>query len=600
MKKTKLVILALFFFVIVGIVLIPYAQFKKETLKEVKRIKERGQSLVGMMSLSSTAHLESKSNNSFLRELSQNAANREIAYCIIQNDENKTVILFSPENIHEQVPDIIKNNSLFKYGLIIQDFSTSEGHKFIEFAKPVFKDGKRVSTVRLGLKVPNKNFFSFENYILPAQILFFILLALVLGYYWTLLIFKRLDRIKINDGSSLKDINSKNDIQGMIKNLEDYLSHMKNKMNTADSQQEKLESHLKLSQFENNKLFTVFNAFDFGIILIDGRDMVFFINTYFLDLLGKTHDDSIDYTVDEVIEHEDLKSFIQQQNLVEGHHDANGMEMRFEETNPEKFYRAFSSNITDAEGAVFVKLIMMENISKEKEAEKSQQDFVNHIAHELRTPLTNIKAYNEMMMDGEIKNAEMQKEFFNTINDETNRLAKLISSILELAETEIGQLAAKKDMVKTDWLLEGCIEAVEAVAKEKNMIIERKVPDNFPKISGDKEMLKSALINILGNAVKYSPENGTITFAIKETDQMVVFEINDTGYGIDDRDIPHIFEKFFRSENDQVLNESGSGLGLAITAEIIKIHDGVIEVQSELGKGSRFTITIPKGDLLIG
>ena len=194
----------------------------------------------------------------------------------------------------------------------------------------------------------------------------------------------------------------------------------------------------------------------------------------------------------------------------------------------------------------------------------------------------------------------MQKEFFNTINDETNRLATLISSILELAETEMGQLTATKDMVKTDWLMEGCIEAVEAVAKEKNMTIERQVPDNFPKILGDKEMLKSALINILGNAVKYSPESSTITFSIKEIDEMVVFEINDTGFGIDDRDLPHIFNKFFRAENDKVLDQSGSGLGLAITAEIIKIHDGVIEVESELDKGSRFTIKMPKGDLQIG
>ena len=155
-------------------------------------------------------------------------------------------------------------------------------------------------------------------------------------------------------------------------------------------------------------------------------------------------------------------------------------------------------------------------------------------------------------------------------------------------------------MVKTDWLMEGCIEAVEAVAKEKNITIERKVPDNFPKIMGDKEMLKSALINILGNAVKYSPESAGIMFSIKEVDDMVVFEINDTGFGMDEKDLPHIFEKFYRSENEDVVEQDGSGLGLAITAEIIKTHDGFIEVQSELDKGSQFTIKIPKGDLLIG
>ncbi|MBU1696580.1 MAG: HAMP domain-containing histidine kinase, partial [Proteobacteria bacterium] len=323
-------------------------------------------------------------------------------------------------------------------------------------------------------------------------------------------------------------------------------------------------------------------------------------NTYLLDLLGQSSDDLINSSYDEVIEHEDLKTYILQRSSAEGHLTSKHMKMTFEKTDPGQFFQAASSNITDAEGSLFIRLIMVVNISREKEAEKAQQDFISHIAHELRTPLTNIKAYNEMMMDGEINNAEMQKEFFNTINDETNRLAKLISSILELAESEMGQLTITKDMVKTDWLMEGCIEAVEAVAREKNITIERQVPDNFPKILGDKEMLKSALINILGNAVKYSPESARITFAIKEADDMVVFEINDTGFGMDEKDLPHIFEKFYRSENEDVVEQTGSGLGLAITAEIIKTHDGFIEVQSELDKGSQFTIKIPKGDLFIG
>ena len=600
MKKTKLIILLLAFFVMVGVVLISYAQFKKENLKDYKQIKESGQSLIGMLSLPSTAELLSESTDSLFREFSQNALNKRIAYCIIHNAEKKPIALFSPRGIHQKVPDIIKTKSLFENGFIMQDFSIGDGLELIEFAKPVFKNNKLAAIVRLGLKIPDRNFFTYEHLILPSQVIFFILMALVFGYYWTVLSFKHLGQIKIKDELKPKFTNSKSDVKDIIEDLETYLSKMKKKTTSAESDRQELESQLKISQFENKQFFSIFNAFNFGIMLIDNRDTVFFINTYFLDLLGKSQDDAINFSFDEVIEHEDLKSFVQQPDSAAGHSGSSPREMKFEKTGPDKFYGASSFNITDADGAVYIKLIMVTDISKGKEAEKSQQDFISHIAHELRTPLTNIKAYNEMMMDGEINNIEMQKEFFNTINDETNRLAKLISSILELAETEMGQLTATKDMVKTDWLMEGCIEAVEAVAKEKNMTIERQVPDNFPKILGDKEMLKSALINILGNAVKYSPESSTITFSIKEIDELVVFEINDTGFGIDDRDLPHIFNKFFRAENDKVLDQSGSGLGLAITAEIIKIHDGVIEVESELDKGSRFTIKMPKGDLLIG
>ena len=600
MKKTKFIIFLLFLLVMAGIILISFAQFKKETQRDYRQVKENGQSLIGMLSLPSTADLLSGSSDYFFRELSQNALSNKIAYCIIHDAKLKPVLVFSPGNMDQLVEDTIKNRSLLKNGYIMQEFLTMDGIAIMEFAKPVFKGKNIAAVVRLGLKVPTNNFFDYEHIVLPSQIIFFILLALVFGYYWTILSFKHLKTIKMSDDGTSGIRQGKGDVKDIIENLEVYLATMKEKINLAESNQQKLESRLKISQFENKQFFNIFNAFDFGILLIDSRDLVFFANTYLLDILGQTPEDLINSPYYDVIEHEGLKAFIMQLIAAERHLGHKDINMTFEETDPGQFYQASSSNIMDAEGSLFIRLVRVVNVSREKEAEKLQQDFVNHIAHELRTPLTNIKAYNEMMMDGEINNAEMQKEFFNTINDETNRLAKLISSILELAETEMGQLTVTKDMVKTDWLMEGCIEAVEAVAKEKNITIERQVPDNFPKIMGDKEMLKSALINILGNAVKYSPESARITFAIKEADDMVVFEINDTGFGMDEKDLPHIFEKFYRSENEDVVEQNGSGLGLAITAEIIKTHDGFIEVESELDKGSRFTIKIPIGDLIIG
>jgi len=603
MKKTKVVITLLFLSVMVGLVFIPYAQFGKENQRALKRIREHGQSLVGILGLASNAYLLSgsqMSKDSILRELSQNASNKGVVYCIIYSAEREPVILYSPGNRHLKTPETVKTKSLYEFGFIEQDFLTQDGNEWIEFAKPVFKDGKVFGVVRLGLKTPDNNFFTIENLVLPSQVAFFTLLALVFGYYWIMLLFRDLNKLRSTDSSTPEAMKSGNDIKNSIGNIAAYMIRINEKIIGVQSEKQQLESRLKISRFENNQFLGIFNALDFGIMLVDAGDTVFFINTYFLTRLGKNHGDSIDARFDDVIEHTELKAFMLRQDLAGQNRYSRYMDLKFEETSPGKFYRVSASDIVDVEGTAFVQLILMTDISKEKEIEKAQKDFINHIAHELRTPLTNIKAYNEMMMDGEISDLEMQKEFFNTINDETNRLAQLISRILELAETEIGQLTAKKDMVKTDWLMEGCIEAVEIMAKEKNIVIERQVPDNFPKISGDKEMLKSALINILGNAVKYSPDYGTITFAIKETEQMVVFEINDTGFGISDKDLPHIFEKFFRSENDRVFEQCGTGLGLAITAEIIKIHDGIIEVQSELNKGSQFRIKIPKGDLLIG
>jgi signal transduction histidine kinase len=130
--------------------------------------------------------------------------------------------------------------------------------------------------------------------------------------------------------------------------------------------------------------------------------------------------------------------------------------------------------------------------------------------------------------------------------------------------------------------------------------IETHVPDILPSFMADKELLKTAIINILGNAVKYTPEQGKITFSMEERDSAVVFDVEDTGYGMSEEDLSHVFEKFYRSGNPQVAGIAGTGLGLAIAHEIIYLHDGEIEVQSRLGEGSRFTIRIPKEEYSLG
>ena len=124
--------------------------------------------------------------------------------------------------------------------------------------------------------------------------------------------------------------------------------------------------------------------------------------------------------------------------------------------------------------------------------------------------------------------------------------------------------------------------------------------DNFPTLIGDKELLKTAIINLLGNAVKYTPPDGQITLSLSQTDEEVVFEVSDTGYGISEEELPRIFDKFFRSKNPSILDEKGSGLGLAMTAEIIQLHGGRIEIQSELDKGTHFTVRLPREEYYLG
>jgi signal transduction histidine kinase len=199
-----------------------------------------------------------------------------------------------------------------------------------------------------------------------------------------------------------------------------------------------------------------------------------------------------------------------------------------------------------------------------------------------------------MLMDGEITDIATQKDFYNIINTETDRLSRLIKDLLNLSQIEMGKLSLNLSRVKSDWLFEDSIESVAGAARKKNITILKKLPDYFPTLMGDKELLKGAIINILGNAIKYTPENGQVEFELSEDDTMAIFDISDTGYGISQEDLSRIFDKFYRSGNPKIASQQGTGLGLSITYQIISLHGGEIGVESNIDKGTHFTVKIPK------
>jgi signal transduction histidine kinase len=203
-------------------------------------------------------------------------------------------------------------------------------------------------------------------------------------------------------------------------------------------------------------------------------------------------------------------------------------------------------------------------------------------------------------MDGEVNGAETTKEFYNIINTEADRLSSLVQNLLSISRMEMGNLTLNKALVKTDLLVKDSFAAIETAANNKNIFLEKNVSENSPSLMGDKELLKVAIINILTNAVKYTPQNGKVSLTLFNQNGHIFFDVVDTGCGISPKDLPYIFDKTYRSPDPLVREVSGSGLGLAITQEIIELHGGVVEVQSESGKGSQFTIKLPQEEHHLG
>ena len=241
-------------------------------------------------------------------------------------------------------------------------------------------------------------------------------------------------------------------------------------------------------------------------------------------------------------------------------------------------------------------VMVLTDVSQQKEADRARDDFLQHIAHELRTPLTNIRAYSETLADDLVDDVELQKECFNVINSETQRLSRLIEQILSVSQLEVGSALIHMDEFRLDKLLRDATQEVQAEADRKNIDLLLKLPTKVPRVRADHDQIASVLNNLLGNAIKYTPPGGQVELTCEAKGDQVELTVSDTGIGIEPAEQDRIFEKFYRVENEYVAGQCGTGLGLGIAREIVRLHGSDIAVQSVPGQGSQFRLTLAAVD----
>lgn len=233
------------------------------------------------------------------------------------------------------------------------------------------------------------------------------------------------------------------------------------------------------------------------------------------------------------------------------------------------------------------------DITQQTLAKRMRDQFLDSATHELRTPLANIKAYAETLASSDDTDVEQQKMFCNTINTEATRLARFIDDLLSISSFEVGSLALSLQQVDVDRMLREAIGKIQAQVEQRKIRFAQSLPEKLPYLRLDKDKFVAALVNLLGNAVKYTPEEGQVELRVTVKDSKFCIDIADSGVGISEADLPKIFDKFFRSPDPRVQQIEGTGLGLSLTQEIIRLHGGALTVTSKLNKGSVFSITLP-------
>lgn len=354
---------------------------------------------------------------------------------------------------------------------------------------------------------------------------------------------------------------------------------------------------------EKNKVETIINHMSDGVLAFDRNGLAIHINNAATNMLGTVagrrggllSDKGIRFTmlmrtlgVDT-----EMESFLQQ-----------GASPQKPVTIPiaDRFIRLQFATFSDESGQLGGVIIVLQDITEEHRLENMRREFVANVSHELRTPLTSVKSYTETLLDGAMEDSEITVRFLKVINEETDRMVRLVRDLLLLSQHDSG-LKLTMMPVEPEELVKGGIERLrhQAVDKRQNLFYERMAGLPSPLIvRGDRDRLEQLLLNIVGNAVKYTPVGGQVRVVLAPQDGLLAIRVHDTGIGIPEKDLGRIFERFYRVDKARSRQMGGTGLGLAIAKEIALLHGGSIQAQSRMNEGSVITVLLPLADFVKG
>lgn len=262
----------------------------------------------------------------------------------------------------------------------------------------------------------------------------------------------------------------------------------------------------------------------------------------------------------------------------------------------ERVIRVSRTRLSGREGDSSGYAWLVQDVTQQSLAAKARDEFLHTATHELRTPLANLRAYAEALSIEEGVSVEEQKEFCNIITNETDRLSRLVDHLLAVGQLEAGSLVVRSYRLDARRIIEEAVDNMRPQIAAAGLNLEVSISAKLRAIRGDKEKLQAVLVNLIGNAVKYTPQGGQVRVAASLVGDWLEVAVEDSGIGIAAEDQAKVFEKFFRVDSAAVHEQAGNGLGLAFAREVARLHQGDITVSSDLGAGSIFTLRLPAPD----
>ncbi|WP_100488837.1 two-component system histidine kinase PnpS [Sporolactobacillus pectinivorans] len=333
-----------------------------------------------------------------------------------------------------------------------------------------------------------------------------------------------------------------------------------------------------------------------GLIFIDGKGRIEYVNQTFRDdfKTEAAHWELADFH--EVIPYAEVNEIIAE---VFRSRERMARQLQLYVHIERKHFDVSCAPILDRQKNVRGIVVVFHDITGIKKLENMRKDFVANVSHELKTPITSVIGFTETLLDGAKDDKEMEEQFLNIMLHEAKRLQSLVKDLLELSKIEREHFSIDWQTISLSKLMDAALLIFKEKAEKKNIKINRLRSDEGWAL-GDPYRIRQIMINLITNAISYTPENGTITLSVTETAKHSKFIISDTGIGIERDQIPRVFERFYRVDKARSRDSGGTGLGLAIVKHLVEAHEGQIDVESEPGKGTTFVISFKKTTPPIG
>ncbi len=381
----------------------------------------------------------------------------------------------------------------------------------------------------------------------------------------------------------------------LYKAIDEHFAGCTARIAEYEKQIKDLQLQIQLSQRRGKNTEAIIYSIRDAVIVIDESDKLLMANDAAGRLFNFDFKNSQHKPVSELIgpEQSEFVDFLSHSRQSKGR--ATRKDIEFLEEGTPKTFDCIVSCVYDQAEQVCGAVAVLHDITREKQIQLMKNDFVSHVSHELKTPLASITAYTEMLADGEADDEETRKEFYSVIQNQAQRLNRLIEDILNTSRIESGLIKVNKEPASLTMLVEEQLQMIRSYAEEKDVEVIGQKPIVFDQVYVDKDMIREVIVNLLSNAVKYTPSGGSVKIEIEvdEVASLARISITDTGVGIPEDEIEHVFDKFYRVGANEK-QAKGTGLGLNLVKQIVeKVHDGKVFVTSQVGVGSTFGFELP-------